>query len=143
MAGKSVSVEGIAGMVKGFKDFNDQITKNQQTGQKLAANAYKNDVQDLAPHKHGTYRTSIHVEGPFEEDGITFYVVGTDNVAAKQHEFGGVIKAKNGPYLIFKTDDGQWHTVKSVTQPAHPHFRPALDQNREKYIRMMKEAMVK
>lgn len=42
------------------------------------------------------------------------------------HEFGGVIKAKNGGYLRFKTKDGFWHTVKEVTIPARPYVRPAF-----------------
>jgi hypothetical protein len=70
-------------------------------------------------------------------------VTGTDNVAARQHEFGGVIKAKNAPYLVFQTEDGAWHKVKAVTQPPHPHFQPALDENGGKYIRIMKEAMLR
>lgn len=150
MAGKGVTIEGISEMVKGFQDFNEKLRKNQEIGARLTGNEFKNDVQAeitaIGLYKHGDYRRSVHVEpssGTFTDSNGPYVVVGTDNVAARQHEFGGVIKAKNGPYLIFKTDDGQWHTVPFVTQPAHPHFRPALDQNRGKYIRMIKEAAVR
>jgi len=147
MAGKSVTIEGLSGTIGGFKDFNDKIQKNQGTGAKLAANEYKNDVQNIITeiglYKRGTYRRSVHVEGPFDDSDGKYCVTGTDNVAARQHEFGGVIRAKNAPYLVFQTEDGVWHMVKSVTQPPHPHFQPALDQNKDKYIKMMKEALLK
>jgi phage gpG-like protein len=45
------------------------------------------------------------------------------------HEFGGIIRATNGPYLTFQTSDGAWHTVPMVDIPARPYIRPAKDQN--------------
>lgn len=42
-------------------------------------------------------------------------------------EFGGIIKATNGEYLTFRTEDGAWHRVPSVMHPAQPYLRPALD----------------
>ncbi|MCB0072832.1 MAG: HK97 gp10 family phage protein [Caldilineaceae bacterium] len=57
-------------------------------------------------------------------------VVGVFNlVYAAIHEFGGVIRAKGGGYLRFRTKDGQWHTVKEVTIPARPYVRPAFYEN--------------
>lgn len=148
MSYEGITIEGLSETIKGFQDFNEKIAKNQGIGDRLAGNQYKNDVQEMITsiglYKKGDYRRSIHVEptsGTFEDSGEKYVVVGTDNVAARQHEFGGVIKAKNAPYLVFQTDDGAWHTVKSVTQPPHPHFRPALEQNRDNYIKIMKEAM--
>ena len=148
MASSGVTIEGLNETVKAFKDFNDKIAKNQGIGDRLAGNQYKTDVQnkitEIGLYKKGDYRRSVHVEpasGTFEDSGGKYVVVGTDNVAARQHEFGGVIKAKNAQYLVFQTEDGEWHKVKSVTQPPHPHFRPALDENRDKYLQMMKEAM--
>jgi HK97 gp10 family phage protein len=57
-------------------------------------------------------------------------VVGVQNlVYAAIHEFGGVIKPKNGSYLRFKTKDGNWVTTKEVTMPARPYMRPAFYEN--------------
>lgn len=137
MASPIINIDGLNDMIKGFKDLGEQAQKNRIIGGKLVANEYKNDVQDRAPHKKGNYRTSIHAEGPIED---AVFLVGTDNIAAKQHEFGGIIKAKNGPYLVFQID-GKWVMTKQVSQPPYPHFRPALDENKEKYNQMMLEAL--
>lgn len=37
------------------------------------------------------------------------------------HQFGGVIKPKNKPYLKFKSG-GKWYSVKQVVMPARPFF---------------------
>ena len=140
-------VEGLEGVLAGFDRFAEELRKREGIAERLVAEAFAADVQakitEIGLYKTGTYRRSIHPEGPFTDiDGTTYCLAGTDNVAAKQHEFGGVIKAKNGPYLKFKID-GKWVQVPFVTQPAHPHFYPALDENREKYKQMMAEAMLK
>lgn len=136
------TIDGLKEMLAGFEELGKQILKNEKNGVMLAGNAYKNDVQALAPHKTGDYIKSIHVE-PSEEGGHPIAIVGTNRVDAKQHEFGGVIKAKNKPFLVFKTDDGAWHKVKQVTQPAHPHFRPPLDQNAKKYQDIILEELAR
>jgi phage gpG-like protein len=38
------------------------------------------------------------------------------------HQFGGVIHARNAPYLRFRLPTGQWVSVKSVTIPARPYL---------------------
>jgi hypothetical protein len=49
---------------------------------------------------------------------------------ARIHETGGVIRAKNKPYLVFKTRDGAWHSVKSVTIPKRRPLGQTLDEVR-------------
>ena len=46
-------------------------------------------------------------------------------------EFGGIIKATNGEYLTFRTEDGAWHRVPSVMHPAQPYIRPAVDDEED------------
>jgi phage gpG-like protein len=53
------------------------------------------------------------------------------------HEFGGVIKPKNGKYLHFKTFDGSWHSVEKVTMPARPHLRPAARDEQDRIKQMV------
>jgi len=125
------------------------------SGALLVANAAK----EKAPWKTGNLRRSIHVGGEGVKGGLEQPTTGTDiggkvsgsefaevlvgtNVEyAAQREFGGTIVAKNAPYLVFKTYDGAWHKVKSVTQPARPYLRPAFDEQRENVIREVKEAL--
>ena len=55
----------------------------------------------------------------------------TDRVYARIHEFGGVIRPKTANALRFQTKDGNWVITQSVTIPARPYVRPALDENKE------------
>jgi phage gpG-like protein len=53
--------------------------------------------------------------------------IGSSKVYAAIHEFGGVIEARESPYLVFQLPDGSWRKCKSVTIPARPYLRPAMD----------------
>ena len=70
-----------------------------------------------------------------------------DVIYAAIHEFGGVIKAKNAPYLWFKTKSGDWVRTKSVTIPARPYLRPAIYENpnelAEIFAAVMRRLMLK
>jgi len=58
------------------------------------------------------------------QEGLTARV-GSPLIYARIHEKGGVIKAKNGPYLKFKIG-GRWVQVPQVKIPARPYLAPAL-----------------
>lgn len=45
--------------------------------------------------------------------------VGSNKIYAAIHQFGGTIRAKNAPFLRFRTVAG-WAAVRSVTIPARP-----------------------
>ena len=65
------------------------------------------------------------------ESGEIVGRIGSNVVYAAIQEYGGVIRARNKPYLHFKTKDGKWHKVKSVTIPAQPYLRPAILDNKD------------
>lgn len=52
-------------------------------------------------------------------------VIGTNLKYGRIHEFGGTIKAKNSPFLVFRIGK-QWISVKQVVIPDRPFLRPAL-----------------
>lgn len=54
-------------------------------------------------------------------------LVGTDVLYAKLMHYGGTIRAKSKPYLVFKTPTGGWVKRKSVTVPARPIFGVSED----------------
>lgn len=139
-----IVVEGLEGLFGAFDEFASELQKRQAVACDLAANEFNNDVKECITninlYKTGDYRRSWHVEPGIDADGVPYAIAGTDNVAAKQHEFGGTIKAKNKPYLMFKID-GHWVKVKQVTQPAHPHASPTLDKNAGKYQGIIVEEM--
>ena len=140
MAGFSFDISCLSRMSKDIQKIGENVKKNERVAVKLAGNEYKNDVQPLLQYKSGTLRRSVHVE-PSEENGHPIALVGTDVIYAKQREYGGIIKAKNGPYLRFKTYDGNWVTTKQVYQPPHPAWRPAWDNNLPKYRDIMMAAL--
>ena len=47
-------------------------------------------------------------------------LVGADVLYAKLMHYGGTIRAKSKPYLVFKTPTGGWVKRKSITVPARP-----------------------
>jgi phage gpG-like protein len=140
MAGFSFDISCLKMLERDLGKIAADIQRNERAAVNLAGNAYKSDVQPLLQYKTGTLRRSVHVE-PSEEGGHPLALIGTDVIYAKQREYGGVIRGKNGGYLRFKTYDGQWVTTKQVYQPPHPAWRPAFDNNKQKYRDIMIAAL--
>lgn len=65
----------------------------------------------------GTLRRSIRITNL----SGTSVTVGSDRIYAAIHQFGGMIKAKDGGMLRFKTATG-WVQVSQVKIPARPFF---------------------
>lgn len=61
---------------------------------------------------------------------------------AKIHEYGGVIEARNYPYLTFRTEDGQWHRVKSVVMPERSYMRSSFAETYEQGIEQVRAAVM-
>lgn len=66
---------------------------------------------------------------------------GPHKIYAAIHEFGGVIFPTNGPYLVFKGKDGNLVFTKSVTIPARPYIRPAIDTDGDKALEILGETL--
>lgn len=70
-------------------------------------------------------------------------VIGTNVIYAAIHEFGGVITPKTAKYLRFYWEKiGQWVVTKSVTIPARPYLRPALDNSVKAIERAIKAVLL-
>lgn len=92
-----------------------------------------------APKGTGELRRSItsEVEG---NTGVVF----TPLHYAPYVEFGTGLFAENGgrqdvPWC-YQDDKGEWHTTSG--QHPQPYMRPALDENREEIIRIIKEGIL-
>ena len=93
-------------------------------------------MRQLAPFLTGHLRRSIHIGGfggvggegysdiggKVVTPGGVRLEVGTNLVYAAIQEFGGTIRAKDKPWLVFKTKDGSWHSVKSVQIPPQAYL---------------------
>ena len=115
-------IKGMAELKKAFSDLSKMAEKNQETALKLAANEYKNDVQEGAPYKTGTLRRSIHVE-PVSSSKM---LVGTDLPYARRLEYGFIGPDKLG---------------RIYNQAPRPYFRPPLDTQWQKYQKIYLEAL--
>ena len=82
---------------------------------------------------------------------IGFWRVTKDSVAigadmeaapyARIQEFGGIIRPKKGPWLVFQILPGVWRRAKSVYIPPRPYLRPAIRSGREDAVRAFVNAV--
>jgi len=122
------------------------------------AQVFMEVAKRLAPFDQGPLRHSIHIGGHTElsdewnpSEGLGYrdlgnpgsmrQIMGTTMIYAKVHEYGATIKAKNAPYLVFRTDDGAWHSVKEVRIPPRPYMRPAFEGEKAQAIRKIAETV--
>lgn len=68
--------------------------------------------------------------------------VGTSVIYARIHELGGVIKPKRAKALKFKIGD-KWITAKRVKIRKKPYLYPALANNIDKIVEIIKESFPK
>ena len=68
-------------------------------------------------------------------------LVGTKVIYARIHEFGGTIRAKRAPFLVFKLADGTFRRVKSVTIPARPYLQPAIKWARPRIAQLLRRGL--
>ena len=130
-----------------FRNRLDKAAKDIGSGLRPAviagAQLVRNSASEKAPYKTGNLRSSIHIEPRSSGKDEAVVEVGTSEEYARIQEYGGTINAKNKPYLVFQTEDGSWHSVKSVTIPPHPYLRPAFDENKAKVKSEIERAVKK
>lgn len=95
-------------------------------------------AKEKAPKDTGELRRSIQSEIRGNE-GVVF----TTLEYAPYIEYGTGLFAENGgrtdvPWC-YQDDKGEWHTTSGIKP--HPYMRPALDENRERIIEIIKGAI--
>jgi len=120
-------------------------TALREVGRTVANQAKRNvtgggSAADRLNVRGGDLRASIGSEIKTPGLGGTV-VVGAATKYAAIHEFGGVIRAKNKPYLMFQTRDGAWHKVKEVRIPARPYLQPAIDDHHDEAAAVFAKTM--
>lgn len=94
------------------------------TGMMAGALPAANDIKALAPYLTGTYRRSIHIEELIE---LLAVMIGTSLPYGPRLEYGFV---------------GVDSLGRRYNQPAQPHFRTGLNQNREQIRENVRQAVV-
>jgi hypothetical protein len=126
--GAEFVLEGMEKLLANLEEYKHRKLVKMAPALKLGGQALANDVKALAPYKTGTYRRSIHVEPPTNDDVKPYVMVGTDLPYGRRLEYG----------FYAKTDS----LGRKYYQMPQPHFRPPLDTEMDKYIRIMKGELV-
>ena len=132
----NITVEGMDLVLDALDDLKNPREFKKALEQSAAL--VERTAKQLAPKDTGALRQSIQSEVSDMEA-----VIFTPLYYAPYVEFGTGLFAENGgrsdvPWW-YKDEKGQWH--KTSGQHPQPFMRPALDENREKIVRLLKEAL--
>jgi len=137
----TIQVEGLEELQKALEQFPGEYEKFTKIAMGQGMAMLESTAKTKAPFDTGALQASIGSEiirGPGSE---IIGKVGTKMVYGPIQEYGGTIHAKNVPYLVFQTKDGAWHSVKSVTIPAHPYMRPTLKEKAGDVVRLIEQGI--
>lgn len=132
-----IKVDGLEELLKDIEKIADEDKVREALGRSCAL--VEASAKTKAPKGTGELRRSItsKVEGL---EGIVF----TPLEYAPYVEYGTGLFAENGgrtdvPWT-YKDDEGNWHKTSGMNP--HPYMRPALEENREKILEIIKEAIL-
>lgn len=130
---------------RGLEEFIDSLekledTKNVEAALGTACALVEAAAKQKAPKGNGDLRRSITSKVENMEG-----VVYTPLEYAPYVEYGTGLFAENGgrtdvPWS-YQDDEGEWHTTSGM--PPQPYMRPALNENREQILRLIKEGLLK
>ena len=125
-----------------LEDAIDDDTIRSAVGKACAV--VERSAKEKAPKDTGALRRSITSEVT-DEDGAIIGTIFTPLEYAPYVEYGTGLFAESGkgrqtPWS-YQDDEGNWHTTRG--QKPQPFMRPALDENREKIVRLIKEGVLK
>lgn len=132
----SIEMHGLGQIHKRLKKLEDTSGFEQALGKACAV--VERSAKQKAPKDTGALRRSITSEVR-DLEGVIF----TPLEYAPYVEYGTGLFAEEGgrsdvPWN-YQDDEGNWHTTSG--QKPHPFMRPALTQNREKIIKILKEGL--
>lgn len=132
----SIKVENLDSILRSIENLAD--TENLGAALGKACAIVEADAKRKAPKDSGELRRSItsKVEGL---EGVVY----TPLLYAPYVEYGTGLFAEDGgrtdvPW-VYQDDKGHWHSTSGMKP--HPYMRPALNENREKIIRLIKESL--
>ena len=134
----SVRIEGLDGVLEAIEDIGENTDWEQAL--KRACALVERSAKQNAPKGNGELARSI--TSRIEQDGNEIVgIVYTPLEYAPYVEFGTGLFAENGGRLDvpwhYQDDEGEWHTTSG--QHPQPFLRPALNENREQILRILKE----
>lgn len=137
----TVKVEGLDGVLKRLDNVVDEANVTQAL--EKACLLVEGEARKKAPKGDGALRRSI--ESKVEAAGGNYTgVVFTPLEYAPYVEYGTGLFAESGgrqnvPWC-YKDDEGKWHTTSGMKP--QPYLRPALNENREEILKILKEGVI-
>lgn len=139
----SINFEGLEEVLSAIGEMDDIENLESTLGKACAL--VERSAKQKAPKGTGELRNSI--TSRVERDGENMVgVVYTPVEYAPYVEYGTGLFAEGGngrkdvPWC-YKDDKGEWHSTSGMAP--QPYMRPALDENREEILRMLKEGFKK
>ncbi len=111
-------------------------SKGLKAGAEHLIGAIKVNIAEIPLVDEGNLMNSV-TEDELHLGKTSWIDFGPHTVYAAIHEFGGVILPTNSPYLVFEGKDGKLVFTKSVTMPARPYIRPAVDTEGDEALRIL------
>jgi HK97 gp10 family phage protein len=135
-------MEGIEEVLDILQDIAD--VEWAELGLKKACALVEQSAKEKAPNNTGELRRSITSQ--IENDGEELRgIVYTPLLYAPYVEFGtglfatGEAGGREDVPWCYKDDEGNWHTTSGMKP--QPYLNPALDENREEVIKLIREAL--
>lgn len=135
-----IKINGLDGLEKRIEDLAD--AKRAEKALKKACALVEREAKKKAPKGTGELRRSITSKIEINGDELQG-VVFTPLEYAPYVEYGTGLFAEEGgradvPWC-YQDDEGEWHTTSGMHP--QPYMRPALDENREEILRILREAL--
>ena len=136
-----LKIEGIEALEKQLEGL--VSTENLTDAVNKACLVVEGAARAKAPKKTGDLKRSIESEVTVEGSNVIGYV-GTPLEYAPYIEYGTGLFAENGgrtnvPWR-YQDDEGEWHTTSGMKP--QPFLRPALKENEDKIMDIIKEAII-
>lgn len=133
----SVEFDGFDEIIERFNNLADEAEIEKALGKACAL--VERSAKEKAPKDNGELRRSITSKVENNE-GIVF----TPLKYAPYVEFGTGLFAEEGgrkdvPWC-YQDDEGEWHSTSGMKP--HPYMRPALEENREEILSILKESLI-
>ena len=140
MSSAKINFNGLEQVLESVEKVDD--LGDYKTALGRACTLVERSAKQKAPKDTGELRRSI--TSRIDEDGDEIRgIVFTPLEYAPYVEYGtGLFAEKGGRKDVpwwYQDDEGEWH--KTSGQKPQPYMRPALDENREEILRILKEAL--
>ena len=134
----AIRLEGLEGILDSLEDITDTSQLERSLGKACAL--VERSAKQKAPKGNGELRRSITSEVRGLE-GVVF----TPLEYAPYVEFGTGLFAEEGGRMDvpwnYQDDEGVWHSTSGMKP--QPYMRPALNENREEVLRIIREGIGK